>query len=68
MQYVIVVIASRLDVSGFIIIEITVMMFGGRSFISIRLLKVIGLRFGSITRIVLSWNLLVVIIFVTGLR
>jgi len=68
MQYVIVVIASRLDVSGFIIIGIRVRMFGGRSFILIRLLKVIGLRFGSVIRRVLLWILLVVITFVIGLR
>lgn len=43
-------------------------MFGGQSFILIRLLKVIGPRFGSITRIVLLWILSVVIIFVTNLR
>lgn len=43
-------------------------MFGGQSFILIRLLKVIGLRSGSVTKIVLLWNLLVVIIFVTSLR
>lgn len=43
-------------------------MFGGRSFILIRLLKVIGPRFGSVIRRVSMWNLLVVIIFVTSLR
>lgn len=43
-------------------------MFGGQSFILIRLLKVRGLKFGSVTKIVLLWIISVVIIFVTSLR
>lgn len=63
---VIVVIASHLDAFGFIIIGILVMLFAGRSFILIRSLIILNLRFGSGIMTVLMLTLLVVTTFVTS--